>query len=54
MPTYEYRCRKCQKEFSLVMSIKEHDRGLVVCPHCQSPEVVQQYSAFFVKTSKKS
>ena len=54
MPTYEYRCQQCQKEFALVMSMKEHDQAKVKCPACQSPDVVQQYSLFFAKTSKKS
>ena len=54
MPTYEYRCRKCAKEFSLTMHIAEHDRGGITCPACRSDQVEQRYSAFFAKTSRKS
>ena len=54
MPTYEYRCEKCQVVFEIVQSMAEHERGKVVCPHCQSKQVVQQFSRFFAKTSKKS
>lgn len=54
MPIYEYRCQKCKKEFTLVMTMAEHDSVTIDCPDCKSAEVVQQYSAFFAKTSKKS
>jgi putative FmdB family regulatory protein len=54
MPTYEYRCQICQKDFAVVMTMTEHDHASIKCPHCKSPEVVQQYSVFFAKTSKKS
>jgi putative FmdB family regulatory protein len=54
MPTYEYRCEKCQAIFEIVQSMAEHERGKVVCPHCQSKQIVQQFSSFFAKTSKKS
>jgi putative FmdB family regulatory protein len=54
MPTYEYRCPKCEKAFSVVMHITEHDQSKVKCPSCGSGEVVQQYSTFYAKTSKKS
>lgn len=53
MPTYEYRCEKCRNQFSMNMHMTEHDRGAVTCPSCSGP-VVQQYSSFFAKTSKKS
>jgi hypothetical protein len=32
----------------------EHDRGEVECPRCHGRQVVQQYSIFYAKTSKKS
>ncbi|MDK2847193.1 MAG: hypothetical protein PWP34_546 [Desulfuromonadales bacterium] len=54
MPTYEYLCRKCHKVFSVVMTMAAHDHAKIHCPNCNSTEVVQQYSVFFAKTSKKS
>ncbi len=54
MQTYEYRCQDCGKEFSVVMTMTEHDRGRVACPFCKGKEVVQQFSLFYAKTSKKS
>ena len=54
MPTYDYRCEKCRKKFSLVMTIGEHDRKRPKCPKCGSRKVRQQISAFFAVTSDKS
>lgn len=54
MPTYEYHCTKCEKAFSVVMSMAEHDQTKVKCPACKSNAVVQQFSTFYAKTSKKS
>jgi putative FmdB family regulatory protein len=54
MPTYEYRCGTCAKGFTIVLTMSEHDRGDIRCPECKSDQVVQQYSTFYAKTSRKS
>jgi putative FmdB family regulatory protein len=54
MPIYDYKCRKCNKGFSLTMSVKEHDRKKVRCPKCKSTSVRPVYSGFVAMTSKKS
>jgi len=54
MPTYEFRCRKCKKEFSVVMKISEHGTKKIECPACGSSSVAQQFTSFFAVTSKKS
>jgi hypothetical protein len=36
------------------MTMKEHDQTSIKCPNSKNLEVVQQYSVFFAKTSKKS
>lgn len=54
MPIYEYRCDDCGKEFSIKLSMSEHEKGSITCPACRGGRVVQQYSSFFAKTSKKS
>lgn len=54
MPIYEYRCDDCGKEFSIKLSMTEHEKGNIACPDCKSVKVVQHYSSFFAKTSKKS
>jgi len=54
MPSYEYRCPKCSKKFTLILSIGEHDAGKVKCPKCGGKKLEQLISAFQVKTSRKS
>ncbi|NTW16310.1 MAG: zinc ribbon domain-containing protein [Syntrophaceae bacterium] len=54
MPTYEYLCEACKKEFSLIQSFSEHEKGKVTCPKCKSKKVKQLISLFTTKTSRKS
>ncbi|MFP4087949.1 MAG: FmdB family zinc ribbon protein [Desulfobacteraceae bacterium] len=54
MPTYEFICQKCEKPFSLVMSISEYEKKNFRCPECKSKRVKQQISHFQTQTSKKS
>lgn len=54
MPTYEYECEKCKQQFSLVLSIAEHDKKKITCPECKSDNVKQIVSLFITQTSKKS
>jgi putative FmdB family regulatory protein len=54
MPIYEYVCKECGKDFSVVMRISEHDQGGIKCEHCKGKKVRQKLSGFYVKTSKKS
>jgi len=55
MPTYEFRCNKCEKTFSLNLSISGYERKKTFsCPHCKSKSVKRIFSNFTVVTSKKS
>lgn len=54
MPTYEFLCQKCGKEFSLIMSMTERETEKVKCSHCGATEVSQQLSSVITKTSRKS
>jgi putative FmdB family regulatory protein len=54
MPTYVYRCDKCEEEFSRIMSFKERDEAKIACPKCNSEEVKQQLTEFIARTSRKS
>ena len=54
MPTYEFECKACGKEFSLSETYGEHDRHEEKCPHCGSKDVQQLISSVYAKTSKKS
>ena len=54
MPQYEFRCTACDKKFSLVLTLTEHEKQRIKCPACGSTKVEQQGAAFFATTSKKS
>jgi putative FmdB family regulatory protein len=54
MPTYEYRCRECKKQFERVEALAEHGHGRPQCPQCKSRQVEQVFTAFFAKTARKA
>jgi len=54
MPTYEFLCQKCGKEFSLILSMKERETQKVKCSNCGAEDVTQQLSTVITKTSRKS
>jgi putative FmdB family regulatory protein len=54
MPIYEYVCQKCNKAFTMAMSISEYEKGKIRCPKCKSTRLKQQITSFQTKTSRKS
>ncbi len=55
MPSYDYVCSACKKEFTVFLTLKEvesHPR--VLCPDCKSDKVEKKFTAFFAKTDRKS
>ena len=54
MPAYEYRCDKCDREVTLTLTIREHEKRQVKCPKCGSKALRPLLSAFMSQTSKKS
>ncbi|MEO8201549.1 MAG: zinc ribbon domain-containing protein [Gemmatimonadota bacterium] len=54
MPTYEYHCQACQRDFSRIESVAEHEHSRVTCPHCRSTRVERTFTAFYAKTGRKS
>ncbi len=54
MPTYAYRCRKCDETFEVVLTMKEYREEKRTCPKCGSDDVEQVLDLFFAKTSRKS
>jgi putative FmdB family regulatory protein len=53
MPSYDYRCPKCKKKFTAILSIGEHDAGKVKCPKCGGKKLEQLITTFQVKTSER-
>jgi len=54
MPTYEFLCTQCQKEFSVTMTIKEREEKPPACPACGGTTLEPLLGSFFAKTSRKS
>ncbi len=54
MPTYEFECKKCNKSFTLILTVTEYEKKKIRCPKCKSTRVKQQISPFHAITSKKS
>ena len=54
MPSYEFQCKKCNKSFSVTLTIKEREAGRIACPTCGSKDAEPLLGPFFAKTSKKS
>jgi putative FmdB family regulatory protein len=54
MPRYEFFCEDCQKEFELILTLAEYEKGNVKCPKCGGKHVHQEAASFFAVTSKKS
>lgn len=54
MPTYEFECQKCGKEFELILSLKQFEQKEFACPACQAKEVEALVTSTNVITSRKS
>jgi putative FmdB family regulatory protein len=57
MPTYEFRCEKCNSAFEQVWPLAEYDKRTKQkqkCPKCGSTRVARTLSLVQVKTAKKS
>ncbi len=54
MPSYDYECVKCEKQFTVTLSMREHDAKKAKCPKCGGKKLKQLITAFTAKTSRKS
>jgi putative FmdB family regulatory protein len=54
MPLYEYLCKKCGQSFAFTMTISEHEKKRVQCPHCNGTEIVPQFQSFFRRLPKRA
>ncbi len=54
MPRYEFFCEDCKKEFEVILTLAEYEKGELKCPTCGGKKVHQEAAAFFAVTSKKS
>lgn len=54
MPVYEFKCRACEKTFTKILTIAEHEKEEITCPKCGSHDIEQCWAAFYAVTSKKT
>jgi putative FmdB family regulatory protein len=54
VPTYEFECQKCGKEFELILSLKQYEQKEFACPACRAKEVEPLVTSTNVITSRKS
>ena len=55
MPTYEYACKQCGRNFNKIMTLGQHEReAKPACPKCDSRKVQQLPSSFQAVTGKKT
>jgi putative FmdB family regulatory protein len=54
MPVYEYHCDKCDREVTLTLSMREHEKREIKSPKCGAESLRPILSAFMSRTSKKS
>jgi putative FmdB family regulatory protein len=54
MPSYDFKCEKCNKKFTLNLTIREYETTKFRCPKCKSVRVKQQITPFQTVTGKKS
>lgn len=45
MPLYEYRCRRCEKQFDVTQSVHARVED-TICPFCQAQDATRLLSAF--------
>jgi putative FmdB family regulatory protein len=51
MPQYNFLCLACKKEFSKILTISEHEKGGIFCPHCKSKDIEQRWAAFGITSA---
>jgi len=54
MPAYDFRCGKCSKNVTLMLSVSDYERKAFKCPKCGSKKLDRRISSVQVQTSKKS
>jgi putative FmdB family regulatory protein len=55
MPSYAYYCNDCKKEFTVFLTMTEHEKGAPpACIFCGSKNVAPELATATVITSKKS
>ncbi len=54
MPIYEYRCKDCGHDFTIIESLANHEVAKPTCPECKSSSVERVIGPVHVQTGKKT
>jgi len=54
MPTYEYRCQRCNKRFEIFLSYDEYEKASITCPDCGSTDVQRLIGKIRIAKSEES
>lgn len=54
MPTYTFRCPKCQYEFTDIFPMKDSDGKRIICPKCRNKGLKQVFKGSFSMVKKDS
>ncbi len=54
MPRYDYICLDCQKEETVLLTLKDREAGSVRCSACGSKRMEQLIADVTARTSRKS
>lgn len=46
MPTYEYECKKCNKQFTVFQKSSSQKNEEVSCPYCKTKDIERIISSF--------
>jgi putative FmdB family regulatory protein len=54
MPTYQYRCKDCNRRFEVFMTYSEYGTCSVICAHCASKNVERRIGRIRIGRSEES
>jgi putative FmdB family regulatory protein len=54
MPTYQYRCKDCNRRFEVFMPYSEYGTRPVICTHCASENVERRIGRIRIARSEES
>ncbi len=54
MPTYEYRCQKCNKRFETFLSYDDYETADITCPDCGTADVQRLIGRIRIAKSEDS
>jgi len=54
VPIYDYKCLKCGKKVTLVLTVAQYEKGKRKCTKCGSKKLDRLISTVTVQTSRKS